>query len=185
LEEVAVETEPVVTTTSYTPAVLAGAVAVHWVADAQLTPVAAVPPTLMVAVGVKLVPFMVIEGVDPAAVCVGLTEVTVGAAKVYWSAAVVALVPPVVVTVTSTRPAPCADEITVNDVVLAAVTVPEFVPNLTVLLPAVALKLVPPMVTTVPPPVEPPVGLTEVTVGGLAAGAQVKLIAADCVPCPE
>ena len=80
----------------------------------------------------------------------------------YWSAAEVALVPAGVVTVTSTLPAAPAGatavievaELTVNNVAAVA-------PNLTAVAP---LKLVPVMVTRVPPAVEPLAGLRPVTV---------------------
>ena len=74
-------TLPVVTTTSYTPALRAGAVAVQLVADEQLTPVAGVPPTAtLVLPGTKFVPVIVIAPVAPATSAAGLTPVTVGAA---------------------------------------------------------------------------------------------------------
>ena len=81
------------------------------------------------------------------------------------SAEEVADVPPVVVTVTSTVPLPagstaviCVPETTAK--LLAAVE-----PNFT---PLAAVKLVPVIVTVVPPAVGPEVGLIDVTVG--AAG---------------
>ena len=79
-----------------------------------------------------------------------------------WSAAEVADVPPVVVTVTSTVPVPAGEvavidvaEFTVKPVALVA-------PNLTAVAP---VKLVPVIVTLVPPAVGPAVGEIEVTVG--------------------
>ena len=75
-----------------------------------------------------------------------------------WSEAEVVEVRPATVTVTSTVPDPAGD-VTVNWVVVAAVTVPAFpVPKSTVSLPSVVLKLVPHTVTEVPPP-EVPEGL--------------------------
>ena len=69
--------------------------------------------------------------------------------------------PPAVVTVTSTVPAP-AGEVTVMEFAVSAVTVPAVVPNLT----AVAFaRLVPVTVTLVPPAAGPALGLTAVTVG--------------------
>ena len=70
--------KPTVTTTSKVPPACAGVVAVISVALTTLTPVAAVPPTLTVAVASKFVPMIVIAVppvVDPE---VGLTPVTVG-----------------------------------------------------------------------------------------------------------
>jgi len=73
------------------------------------------------------------------------------------------LVPKLVVTVTSTIPEP-AGEVAVIDVGPLTVTaVAVTVPNLTTGLPA---KLVPEMVTAVPPAAGPVAGLRPVTVGG-------------------
>jgi hypothetical protein len=96
---------------------------------------------------------------------VGLSEETVGSGTtyVYLSAVFVALVPAGVVTVTSTVPLPAGavavmlvGPLTVKDV--AAV-----VPKLTAVAP---VKLVPVIVTLVPPRVDPDVGFSAVTVGG-------------------
>jgi len=74
-----------------------------------------------------------------------------------------ALVPPSVVTVTSTVPTP-AGEVAVIWVALSTVKEPAaLLPNLTAVTPE---KLVPVMVTLVPPDVGPVFGLTLVTVGG-------------------
>jgi hypothetical protein len=82
---------------------------------------------------------------------------------VNWSAELVALVPPVVVTVTLTVPADSAGEVATIDVDELTVTaVAVTVPNITV---APEAKLVPVMVTEVPPVVGPEVGLMPVTVG--------------------
>ena len=78
-----------------------------------------------------------------------------------------ALVPPGVVTVTSTAPALPAGDVAVIDVALLTVNeVAAVAPNFTAVAP---VKLVPVMVTLVPPAVGPLVGLTPVTVG---AGAR-------------
>ncbi len=80
-----------------------------------------------------------------------------------WSAALVALVPPAVVTVTSTRPVPGG---LVAEIEVALLTVKELapvVPNLTAL---AAVRLVPVIVTEVPPAAGPLVGAIELTVGG-------------------
>ena len=78
-----------------------------------------------------------------------------------WSEVLVALVPPAVVTVTCTVPVPAGDvaviwvsEFTVKTAVLR--------PNLTLLVP---VKLVPVIVTEVPPYIEPEVREILVTVG--------------------
>ena len=79
----------------------------------------------------------------------------------YWSADVVADVPPGVVTVMSTVPVPDGD--------VAVICVPVFVrivadvpPNLTAVAP---VKPVPVIVTVVPPPTGPEVGDLPVTLG--------------------
>src|SRR5260370_31358742 len=74
-----------------------------------------------------------------------------------------ALVPPAVVTVTSTVPTPVG-EVAVIWVALSTVKEPAaLLPNLTAVAPE---KLVPVMVTLVPPDVGPVFGLTLVTAGG-------------------
>ena len=79
-------------------------------------------------------------------------------------------VPPVVVTRTSTVAADSAGEVAVMEVALFTVKlVAATVPNLTALAP---VKLVPVMVTAVPPAVLPELGLTPVTVG---AGGTLKV----------
>ena len=84
-----------------------------------------------------------------------------------WSAELVALVPLVVVTVTFTVPGCPAGETAVIEVDETTVTlVAATVPKSTV---APGIKLVPVMVTEVPPVVGPEVGLTVVTIG--AGGA--------------
>src|SRR5205823_3600146 len=100
----------------------------------------------------------------PVGPLLGLTAVTVGMAKkVNWSAGDVAEVPPVVVIVTSTVPGEgegvtavvCVGELTVT---LAAAAKPK-APL------APAMKLVPVIVTDVPPPVGPELGDSDVTAG--------------------
>jgi hypothetical protein len=72
-------------------------------------------------------------------------------------------VPAAVVTVTTTTPAPSAGEVAVIEVAEFTVTAVAGVePNLTV---DPLTNPVPMMVTLVPPAVEPPLGLREVTVG--------------------
>ncbi len=70
-------------------------------------------------------------------------------------------VPPTVVTVTSTVPVP-AGEVAVIEVAESAVMVAAFDPKSTALAPS---RLVPVMVTLVPPPVGPLVGLMLATDG--------------------
>ena len=138
--------------------------------DERTEKLAIVVPNLTEVAPVKLVPVMVTDvppDVDPLA---GNNEVTVGgggAVKVKWSAVLVALVPTGVVTVTSTTPAAwagltaviCVDELIPKDAA-------PIVPNLTEVAP---VKLVPVIVTDVPPIVDPPDGDTAVTVGGAGA----------------
>ena len=92
-----------------------------------------------------------------------------GVVYVKWSADEMALVPPPVVTVTSTVPAAWAGEV-------ATIWVALFVPITATVAPKCTLvadvRFVPVIVTDVPPAVVPPVGLTLVTVG--AAGLAVK-----------
>ena len=71
--------------------------------------------------------------------------------------------PPAVVNTTSTAPAVLAGVTTVTEVALTFVRdVPAVPPNVT---PVVAVKLVPVIVTVVPPAVGPDVGDTELIVG--------------------
>jgi hypothetical protein len=73
---------------------------------------------------------------------------------------------PLTVTVTVTAPALPAGVVAVMDVGLTTTTlVAAVLPNITV---APEAKLVPVIVTAVPPPVDPLLGLTVVTVGGPA-----------------
>src|SRR2546422_68220 len=97
-----------VTMTSATPAGCAGVVALICVALTTLTPVAALPPTVTVAVASKLVPVMVIAVPPVVGPEVGLTAPTVGgggARYVNWSLGSVALDCPPIVTTTSATPA--------------------------------------------------------------------------------
>ena len=106
-------------------------------------------------------------------------NVTEARRYVNWSAELVALVPPGVVTVTSTAPAApagdtaviCVADFTVKLVAFAA-------PNFTAV---AAVRLVPVMVTLVPPLTVPLVGATPVTVG--AGGiATVNVTRFDSIP---
>lgn len=66
----------------------------------------------------------------------------------------------------STVPAESAGDVAVHDVVEEQLTVELVIePNSTVVAPAPVRKLVPVMVTVVPPPTGPAVGLTTLTVG--------------------
>src|SRR5205823_1380537 len=76
--------------------------------------------------------------------------------------ALVALVPPAVVTVTSSVPVPAGDVAVILVALLMVKEVALLLPNLTAVAP---VKLVPLMVTEVPPAAGPLVGEIEVTVG--------------------
>ena len=95
------------------------------------------------------------------------------------SAADVADVPPAVVTVISTAPAPPAGEVAVIWVAeLTVKAVAAVAPNLTAVAP---LRLVPVMITVVPPPVGPALGAIDVTEG---APTYVNWSAAEMVETP-
>ena len=137
------------------------------VAEFTVKPVAAVVPKVTALAPLKFVPVIVTLALPTAGPELGERLVTVGAAtKVNWSAADVALVPPTVVTLTSTVPALPTGvvaviwvaELTVNP--LAAVA-----PKVTAVAP---VKFVPVIVTVVPPAVGPAVAVMLVTVGSAA-----------------
>ena len=81
-----------------------------------------------------------------------------------WSAGLVALVPPGVVTVTSTVPEPGGASAVTEEVLPTEKEVAGVEPNQTAVTPA---KWVPVMVTAVAPPVGPDDGLTPLTVGAV------------------
>ncbi len=178
---------PVVTFTSTAPAACAGAVACTEVADSGVTAVAATPPNVTPVAPVRFVP-VIVTTVPPAiGPDVGLIDVTVGstggaAVKVNVSPAEVAEVPAGVVTFTSTAPAACAGEVACTDVALtklnAAAAVP---PNDT---PVTPVRLVPVIVTTVPPAIGPDVGDNEVTVGSAGGATNVYLSPAETTEVP-
>ena len=179
--EVADVPPAVVTVTLTVAAACAGEVAVIWVSETTVKVDAAVAPKVTAVAAVKPVPVMVTEVPPAVGPALGATELTVGtgAIKVKWSAEDVAEVPPVVVTVTSTTAAACAGEVAVIWVAEATVK-PEaaVVPKWTAVAP---VKLVPVMVTEVPPAVGPEVGATELTVG---AATKVNLSADEVVEVP-
>ena len=156
-----------VTSTLTVPGVsVGGETAVIDVAELTTTLVAALPPKVTLEPTVKKVPVIVTDVPPPDGPLLGLTEVTVGGAdarNVNWSPALVEEVPAPFVTVTSTVPAATAGETAEIEVgeftTTPAAAVP---PKFTV---APLTKLVPVMVTWVPPPVGPEFGLTAETVG--------------------
>lgn len=154
---------PGAVTVMSTVPVPAGEVAVMEVGEFTVKPVAAVLPKVTAVAPVKPVPVMVTDVPLAARPDEGAIWVTSGAGiYVNWSAAEVALVPPVVVTVMSTVPVPTGD-VAVMDVsefmlkVLAAV-----LPKVTALAP---VKPVPVIVTDVPPAAGPDEGAIWVTAG--------------------
>jgi hypothetical protein len=146
----------VVTVTSTVPEP-AGEVAVTWVSETTVKPVAAVDPKLTPVAPVNPVP-VIVTSVPPAAGPeVGLIPVTVGpdATYVKRSPAWVGLVPAGVVTVTSTMPDPAGETAvtSVSETTLKLVATVD--PKLT---PVAPVKPEPVMVTDVPPAVGPDVG---------------------------
>lgn len=156
----------VVTVTSAMPAP-AGEVAVICVGPSTEKLAADVAPKWTALADAKSVPVIVTLVPPAAGPDDGLTPVTVGGGtNVNLSAEVVAVVPPGVVTVTSCAPALPAGETAVSWVGEMGVTTAALdPPNLT---PVALARLVPVIVTTVPPSVGPDAGLTPVTVGGAA-----------------
>jgi hypothetical protein len=124
--------------------------------------VAAVQSKFTAVAPPRLVPVMVTKVPPAAGPVAGEMTVTVGAAKyVNWSLDDVTVVPLAVVTVTSTVPVPFGDVVEI-DVAVFFVIDAGVLPNFT----AVALpRLVPVMVTKVPPDTGPVAGEMPVTVG--------------------
>jgi hypothetical protein len=138
---------------------------VSCVALTTLTPVAAVPPTVTVALASKPVPLIVMAVPPAAGPEVGLSALTVGGATyVNWSPGFVALGCPLTVTTTSKVPAACTGVVAVTWVALTTLTPVAAVPPTVTVAPAA--KFVPVIVMTVPPDAGPDVGLTAPTVGG-------------------
>jgi hypothetical protein len=154
----------VVTVTSTCPAAWAGATATIEPEPLTVNDVAATFPKETAVAPERLLPEIVTEVPPAVGPVIALRLLTVGAGARYmnWSAALVAETPPAVVTITSTAPAACAGAITEIDVAEITVNGTAVAPNET---PVVPLRSVPVIVTTVPPPVEPFVGLRPVTVG--------------------
>ena len=174
---------PVVTSTFAAPAACAGAVTVSFDVDTNVDGSAdPAGPNFTVAPAAKFVPVIVTvfpPAVDPP---VGPTPETAGAPKAYRSLLVAALVPIPVVTNTSTAPTACAGARTVSfdeDTNVDGSADPA-APNFTV---APVAKFVPVIVTTLPPAVDPPTGLTAVTVGG--ATVRVALAVLPVPPLSE
>src|SRR5437879_201600 len=148
--------------------------AVIVVAEITVTAVAALPPSVTVAPGAKLVPVMVMTVPPVVEPFVGATPVMGGGGPTYENPfARVALCVSGLVTTTFTAPAAWAGVVAVIVVAETTVTaVAAMPPTLTV---APDAKLVPVNVSAVPPVVDPEVGATLVSVDvavepGLPAG---------------
>ena len=153
---------PVMTVISTVP-VPAGAVAVICVALLTVKPLALPPPNLTAVAPDRLAPVMITLLPPVAGPEVGEILLTVGAAiYVYWSAALVALVPPPVVIRTSTVPLPAGAVAVICVALRTLKPVAAVAPKVTAVAP---LKLVPEMITVVPPVAGPDVGEMLVTVG--------------------
>jgi len=158
---------PVVTVTSTVP-VPAGVAAVICELVFTMKAAAASVPNVTAVAPARLVPVTVTVAPPWMGPEEGFKPVTVGGGggveeKVNWSAgALIAEVPPAVVTVMSTAPTDSGGEMPAIWVADTGKKVAETVPNLTVVAPE---RSVPVMVTEVPPPVGPVLGLTPVTDG--------------------
>ena len=152
----------VATVTSTVEADSAGEETVSDVAELRVTPVPATVPNFTAVTPVKLVPVTVTVVPPEVGPDEGLTTVTVGAATyVYLSLMDVADVPPAALTVTSTVPVPVGALAVICVALFTMKVVAGFEPKATAL---TAVKLVPVIVTEVPPAVGPDEGLTAVTV---------------------
>ena len=154
---------PTVVTRMSTVPVPAGEVAVICVGELTVKPAAALAPNATAVAPLKLVPVIVTDVPPAVGPAVGEIELTVGGpTKVNWSAAEVADVPPAVVTLTSTVPVPAGEVAVIEVAELTVKPVAAVAPKFTAVAP---VKLVPVIVTVVPPAVGPAVGEIEVTVG--------------------
>ena len=152
-----------VTVTATAPADKVGTVATMEVADHDVT-VAVVEPNLTVLdpwVAPKLVPVMVTD--VPAGPDVGFSKVIAGLFEPDTVNDTLLLAMPPITTVTPTAPVGRLGTMALIEVADHDVTVAKVEPNLTVLDPWVAPKLVPVIATDVP--AGPDVGLTEVIAG--------------------
>jgi hypothetical protein len=153
-----------VTVTVTAPTLPAGVVAVIVVLLTTTTLLAAAPPNVSVAPLAKFVPVIVTVVPPVVAPLLGLTLVTVGGARYVKPLTSVPLRPLLFVTATVTAPALPAGVVAVMVVLFTTLTLLAAAPpNFTV---APLAKFVPVIVTTVPPAVGPPFGLTLVTLGG-------------------
>ena len=162
--EAALEPSAVVTLIPCVPAGRAGATAVICVADTTVK-LTATPPKWTAVAPVKLVPVMVTLVPPRAEPELGLIDVMVGAVAVNRSALEAALEPSAVVTLIPCVPAGRAGATAVICVADTTVKLTATPPKWTAVAP---VKLVPVMVTLVPPRAEPELGLIDVMVGAVA-----------------
>jgi hypothetical protein len=158
---------PGVDTVTSTVPVPGGETAVTEVEELTVKLVALVDPNLTSLADPSLVPVIVTTVPPAAGPLEGSMLVTADSwTNVNWSAALVALLPPGVLTVTSAVPFPAGATAVTELVDLTAKLAASVEPNFTAVAPP---RLVPVIVTEVPP--GPYVGLTSVTVG---RGAKVN-----------
>ena len=154
---------PAVMTVISTVPIPAGAVAVICVALLTVKLLALLAPKRTAPAPIRLVPVMTTLAPPAAKPVAGEIALTVGAARyVNWSAALVALVPPGVVILTSTVPVPAGAVAVICVALRTVMPVAAVAPKVTAVVP---VKFVPEMVTLVPPVVGPEVGEILVTVG--------------------
>ena len=149
----------------------AGATAATEVGELTLKLTASVEPNLTELAPLRLVP-VTVTGVPAASgPCTGEIPLTVGAGtNVNSSCGPVALVPPVVVTVTFTVPVPAGAWAVIEPSEFTWKLVAPVEPNMTA---ATSMKWVPVIETLVAPDAGPSAGLTPVTVGGGGLTASV------------
>ena len=160
--------EPSVTLMSTVPRDSGGEVAVTEVGLSTVKVVAATVPNLTPVTPTKLVPVMVTDVPPTEGPELGLTAVTVGGVTTNVNQSAGALsadVPSGVVTVTSTVPVAAGATAVIWLALFTVKLCAGAVPKLTAVVP---VKLIPEIVTEVPPWVDPELGLTAVTVGEVA-----------------
>lgn len=165
---------PLVITTSFTPAVPAGVVAVIWVVSVQVTPVAAVPPmvTARELPDTKFEP-VIVTAVPPAIdpVAGDILANVIGPIYVNTPGAVVLDAPSPFVITTSFAPAVPAGVTAVMWVASTKVTLVAAAPPTVTAREPPETKFVPVIVTVVPPAIGPVAGVMLVNVKSAVAGA--------------
>ncbi len=177
--DVVAEVPPAAITVTSTVPVPAGLVATICVAVSLVIVAVALPNFTAVAPD-RFVPAIVTDVPPAAGPELGLIPVTAGAGATYvnWSTDEVAEVPLAVTTVTSTVPVPTG-LVATTCVAVALTIVASLLPKSTTVAPD---RLVPLIVTCVPPEVGPDVGLIPVTLG--AGGSYVNLSVDDVAEVP-